>query len=149
MTDILVGNNELGLRSARAEVSSARILVVEDFAPFRQFVCEELLQRPGLQVVSEASDGIEAVQEALELKPDLIIMDIGLPSLNGIEAARQILKLIPNSKIIFVSQESSDDIVQAAMDLGASGYVVKTKAGSDLAVAVETVISGEKFVSTV
>jgi len=102
-----------------------------------------------LQVVSEASDGIEAVQEALELKPDLIIMDIGLPSLNGIEAARQILKLIPNSKIIFVSQESSDDIVQAAMDLGASGYVVKTKAGSDLAVAVETVISGEKFVSTV
>lgn len=140
---------QLDRRKARAEVLSARILVVEDFAPFRQFVCEELSQRPGLQVVAEASDGLEAVQKAVELKPDLILMDIGLPSLSGIEAARQILKLIPNSKIIFLSQESSAEIVQEAMNVGASGYLVKTKAGSELIVAVETVISGKKFVSTV
>jgi DNA-binding NarL/FixJ family response regulator len=127
---------------------SFRILVVDDFEPFRQFVCSTLATRAELQVVGEASDGLEAVQKALELKPDLIIMDMGLPSLNGLEAARKILEFISESKIIFLSQESSTDVVREAMDSGAWGYVVKAKAGAELLAAVETVISGKRFVSS-
>lgn len=129
-------------------MSFARILVVDDFEPFRQFVCAALGKRPDLQVVGQASDGLEAVQKAVKLKPDLILLDIALPTLNGIEAARQIRKLAPESKIIFLSQESSGDVVQAALSVGAWGYVVKAKAGSELLAVVETAISGKKFIST-
>jgi DNA-binding NarL/FixJ family response regulator len=124
-----------------------RILVVDDFEPWRHFVSSMLLVKPELQVVGEASDGLEAVQKTLELKPDLVLMDIGLPTLNGIEAARQIRKLAPESKILFLSQESSAEVVQQALNLGAWGYVVKTTAGSELLAALETVISGKKFIS--
>jgi len=137
------------LRSrAGAAVSTVRVLVVEDFEPFRQFIRTTLGKRPDLQLVGEALDGLEAVQKAVELKPDLILLDIGLPSLNGIEAARQIRKLVPESKIIFVSQESSADVMQEALSLGAWAYVVKAKAGSELLAAVETVISGVKFIGS-
>jgi DNA-binding NarL/FixJ family response regulator len=124
-----------------------RILVVDDFEPWRHFVLSMILVKPELQVVGEASDGLDAVQKTLELKPDLVLMDIGLPILNGIEAARQIRKLAPECKIVFLSQESSDEVVQQALDLGAWGYVVKTTAESELLAALETVISGKKFVS--
>jgi DNA-binding NarL/FixJ family response regulator len=127
--------------------SSIRVLVVEDFEPFRKLMCSILDQRPNLQVISEASDGQEAVQKAEELKPDLILLDIGLPTLNGIEAARQIGKVSPESKIIFVTQESSPEVVQAALSLGAWGYVVKTRAASDLLVAIEAVLEGKQFAS--
>ncbi len=132
---------------ARARVSSVAILVVEDFAPFLQFIRTMLATRHDLQVICEVSDGLEAVRKARELRPDLILLDIGLPSLNGIEAARQIRKLVPLSKIIFLTQESSDDLVEEALRLGACGYVVKIKAKRDLLAAVETVISGKQFVS--
>jgi DNA-binding NarL/FixJ family response regulator len=104
-----------------------RVLVVEDFAAFRRFICSTLGERPDLQVIGELSNGLEAVQKAVQLKRDLILMDIGLPSLNGIEAARQIRQLAPESKIIFLSQESSAEVVQKALSLGAWGYVVKSK----------------------
>jgi DNA-binding NarL/FixJ family response regulator len=90
---------------------------------------------------------LAAVQKADELNPDLILLDIGLPSLNGIEAARQIRKLVPKAKIIFLSQESSDDVVQEALSLGALGYVVKALAGSELLAAVKGVLDGKQFVS--
>jgi DNA-binding NarL/FixJ family response regulator len=95
----------------------------------------------------EVSDGLEAVHKAEELQPDLIVLDIGLPSLNGIEVARRFPKLSPESKILFVSQESSVDLVQAALCTGAWGYVVKTEAGSELLPAVETICQGRRFVS--
>jgi DNA-binding NarL/FixJ family response regulator len=126
-------------------VSSLRILVVEDFAPFLQFISTALATRRDLQVVCEVSNGLEAVQKALELRPDLIRLDIGLPGLNGIEAARQIRELVPESKIIFLTQESSPDVVQEAFKLGAWGYVVKASAASDLLAEVEAVISGKPF----
>jgi CheY-like chemotaxis protein len=100
-----------------------------------------------LQIVGEVSDGLEAVQKAQELQPDLIVLDIGLPTLNGIEAARRIRKLSPESKILFMSQESSADVVQEALALGALGYVVKVHAGSDLLPAVGAVLGGRQFVS--
>src|SRR5271168_3666542 len=124
-----------------------RILLVDDFAGWRQTVCSMLAMKPRLQVVGEASDGAEAVQKAVELKPDLILLDIGLPTLNGIQAARQIRKLVPESKIIFLSQESSPEIIEEAMNVGASGYVVKMMAGTELLTAVESVLLGGTFVS--
>jgi DNA-binding NarL/FixJ family response regulator len=134
-------------RKARAGVPSVRILIVEDFLDFRQRISSTLGKRGDLQVVGEACDGLEAVQKAVELKPDLILMDIGLPSLNGIEAARQIRKLVPEAKIIFLSQESSADVVQVALSFGAQGYVVKMRAGSELLPAIEAVLSGKTFAS--
>ena len=103
--------------------------------------------RPELQIISEVSDGLEAVQKALELQPALIVLDIALPSLNGIEAARRIRKISPKSTILFLSQESSADVVQEALCLGALGFVIKIHAARDLLVAVEAVLRNEQFVS--
>jgi DNA-binding NarL/FixJ family response regulator len=119
--------------------------VVDDYEPFRRLVVSMLRKQPELQIICEASNGSEAVQKAEELQPDLILLDIGLPKLNGIEAARRIRKLSPKSKILFVSQESSADVVQEAFSLGALGYVVKTHAGKDLLAAVEAVLQGRLF----
>jgi DNA-binding NarL/FixJ family response regulator len=127
--------------------SSIRVLVVEDFAPFRKHICSTLGKRPSLQIVGEVSDGLEAVRQAQALEPDLILLDIGLPSLSGIETARQIRKLTPRSRIIFVSQESSPDLVQEALKSGGLGYVLKTRSDSDLLAAVNVVLEGGQFVS--
>jgi DNA-binding NarL/FixJ family response regulator len=91
------------------------------------------------------SNGLEAVQKAQELKPDLILMDIGLPGLNGIEAARRIRTLAPDSKIIFLTQESSPEVVREAVSLGASGYVLKSQAETDLLIAVDAVLQSKQF----
>ena len=98
-----------------------------------------------MTVIAEVSDGLEAVHKAAVLKPDLILMDIGLPAINGIEAARRIHKLSPESKIVFLSQETSTDIVKEALSTGAWGYIVKANAASHLLEAVETVVSGTRF----
>jgi DNA-binding NarL/FixJ family response regulator len=136
-------------RSGLSSAAPVRVLVVEDFVPYREFICSTLTSRRGLQVqvVGEVSDGLEAVQKAVELRPNLILLDIGLPSLNGIEVARQMRSLVPESKIIFLTQESSVDLVQEALSLGALGYVIKNMVLTDLFVAVETVLAGMTFVS--
>ena len=128
-------------------MSSMRVLVVEDFVPFWQVIRSTLAERPEVQVVCEVADGLEAVQKAEALEPDLVLLDIGLPTLNGIEAARQIRRLAPGSKIIFVSQESSCEVVQEAFNVGARGYVVKTRAAVDLLAAVDAVLEDRQFVS--
>jgi DNA-binding NarL/FixJ family response regulator len=128
--------------------SRIRVLLVDDNEPFRQFVRATLSVRPELQIIGEASDGLEAVQKAAELQPGLIVLDIGLPSLNGIEAARRIRKLSPNSTILFLSQESSADVVQEALCSGALGFVIKAHAAGDLLVAVEAVLRQDQFVSS-
>jgi len=110
-------------------------------------MCTTLLERPECEVVGEASDGLQAVQQAQQLQPDLILLDLGLPMLNGIEAARQIRKLSPNSKILFFTQNCSREIAEGAMRTGANGYLLKSDA-TDLLSAVETVLKGEKFVSS-
>ena len=122
--------------------------MVEDSEPFRRFICSTLRKKPELQIIGETSDGLEAVQKAEELQSDLIVLDIGLPTLNGIEAARRIRKLAPQSKILFVSQESSANVVQEALSLGALGYVVKAHAGSQLLAAVGAVLEDRQFVSS-
>jgi len=124
---------------------SLRVLVVDDFEPFRHFVCSTLQKTPGLLVVGEASNGLEAVQMAERLRPNIIVLDIGLPILDGIEAARRIRAVSPLSRVLFVSQESSIDIVQEAVRLG-SGYVIKTHAGIELLAAIEALRLGERFI---
>ncbi len=127
--------------------SSIRILVVDEFEPWRRFASLTLRKKPGLLIVGEASNGLEAFQKAVELEPDLILMGIGRPALDGIEAARRIREMVPEAKIIFLSDESSVDVVQEAMSFGAWGYVFKTMAAIELLTAVETVLSGLRFVS--
>jgi DNA-binding NarL/FixJ family response regulator len=127
--------------------SSVRILLVDEFEPWRRFASLTLRKKPGLLIVGEASNGLEAFQKAVELEPDLILLGIGYPALDGIEAARRIREMVPNAKIIFLSEESSVDVVQEAMSFGAWGYVFKTMAAIELLTAVETVLSGLKFVS--
>jgi DNA-binding NarL/FixJ family response regulator len=122
--------------------------VVDDTEAFRRSIVSILLAKPELQLIGEVSDGLDAVQKAQDLQPDLILLDIGLPRLNGIEAARRIRSVSPKSKIIFVSQESSADIVQQAFSLGARGYVVKMDAGGELLAAVDAVLRGEQFVGS-
>jgi DNA-binding NarL/FixJ family response regulator len=107
-----------------------------------------LTEKPELHVIGEVSDGMEAVQKAEELQPDLIVLDIGLPTLSGIEAARRIRKLSPNSKILFVSQEFSTAVAEEALRLGGLGYVAKPHAGTELLAAVEAVLQGKRFVGS-
>jgi DNA-binding NarL/FixJ family response regulator len=124
-----------------------RVLVVDDFEPWRHFAASNLQTQPGLQIVGEASDGVDAVQKAQELQPDLILMDIGLPSLNGIEAARRIREKVPDAKVVFCSEHRSWDIVEEGIRT-AAGYVLKSAAGKDLLPAVAAVLRGEQFLSS-
>ena len=124
-----------------------RILVVEDFTPYRQFICSTLAANPDLQVIGEISDGQKAVQEAEKLQPDLILLDIGLETLNGIETARRIRKLAPNSRIIFLTQESDAEVVQEAFNTGAYGYVLKARVKTDLEAAIEAALNGRRYIS--
>ena len=126
---------------------SQRVLVVEDFEPFRRFICSTLGERPELEIVGETSDGLQAVQKAKELQPDLILLDIGLPTLSGIEAGHRISRVAPAAKVLFVSQNHDADVVTAALSNGAKGYVRKENAKTDLLPAVEAVLRGDRFVS--
>jgi len=127
---------------------SIRILIADDYEGWRRQVRLLFEERPQWQVIAEASDGSEAVQKAEELKPDLILLDIGLPKLSGIEAARRIRQLSPNSRIIFLSLHNDLDIVRAALRTGAQGYLHKTNARSELVPAVDAVLRGKQFVSS-
>jgi DNA-binding NarL/FixJ family response regulator len=131
-----------------ARLSSIRILVADDFEDWRRHVHLLFQARPQWQIVAEVPDGSEAVQKAANLKPDLIVLDIGLPKLNGIEAARQIRRFSPNSRIVFLSQNNDLDIVRAALSTGALGYVSKADSQSDLLPAIEAVLQGSQFVSS-
>jgi DNA-binding NarL/FixJ family response regulator len=123
-------------------MGSLTVLLVDDYEPFRRLICSMLEEKPDLEIIGQASDGLEAVQKAEELRPDLILLDIGLPKLSGIQAARKIFATVPDSKIVFLSQETSADVVEEAWRLGASGYVAKIHAGTDLIKAIEAVREG-------
>jgi DNA-binding NarL/FixJ family response regulator len=123
-----------------------RILLVDDFASWRRRACSLLATIPGWRVVGEASDGLEAIWKAERLKLDIILLDISLPKMNGIEAARHIRKVAPASKVIFVSQTLDRDVVREALRIG-SGYVAKQDAGSELVAAIQAVAKGSHFVS--
>lgn len=127
-------------------MESHRVLVVEDFGRFRRFICSILQQRDGFQI-TEASDGLEALQRIQDKSPDLILLDIGLPGLNGMEVARRVRRLAPSTRILFLTQESSSDVVREALGIGALGYVHKSHAQTELLPAIEAVLNGKRFVS--
>jgi DNA-binding NarL/FixJ family response regulator len=124
-----------------------RVLLVEDFCTFRRAIRTMLEQHPGFQVVGEAADGHEAIQLAGKLLPDIVLLDINLPKLNGFEAVPGILKLSPVSRIVFLTQEPSVEVAEEALRLGAHGYVVKTDAGSELLRGLEATTREERYLS--
>jgi DNA-binding NarL/FixJ family response regulator len=134
-------------KGSSTRVPRARVLIVEDHPPFRHFISGILTRSRDLKIIGEVYDGLEAVQKAEELKPDLILLDIGLPTLNGIDAARRICKLVPECKIIFVSMESDVDVMEEAVSSGLWSYVVKTRVAHDLLPALDAVREGRQFVS--
>jgi len=121
--------------------------VVDDYEPWRKFYSTVLGKQSCLQIIGYASDGLEAVQRAQELQPDLILLDIGLPTLNGVDAVRQIREVSRTSKILFVSENRSVDIIEKALSTGAEGYVIKEDAGNDLLTAIRVVLEGKRFIS--
>jgi DNA-binding NarL/FixJ family response regulator len=134
--------------SGESHLSSVRVLVVDDFEPWRQPICSMLRTRPEFRVIAEVGDGLEAVQKAQEMKPDLILLDIGLPNLDGLEAAKRIRRIAPDARIVFLTQNNDKDVVRAALSTGAQGYVLKTDAGSELLTAVAGVLGGDDFLSS-
>ena len=128
-------------------MKKSSILLVDDHERWLRFVRTTLEKTPELHVVGEASNGLVAIQRAAQLRPDLILLDIGLPGLNGLMVARRIRTVSVNSKIVFLTQESSPDVVQTALDTGAHGYVVKVDAGGDLLKAVTSVLEGNRYLS--
>ena len=109
-------------------------------------MCSILQQQKDLEVICECSDGLEAVQKSAELEPDVVLLDIGLPKLDGLEAARQIRKVSPDSRILFLTMQDSSEVAQEALMTGALGFVVKLDAVSDLLLAVNTLMRNQRFV---
>ena len=130
-------------------MTPVRILVVDDAVYWRKFVALVLRAEPSLlEIISEVSDGLTGVRIAVQFRPTVVLFDIGLPRLNGIEAARRMLARAPEIKVVFVSEQSDVDIVAAALGFGALGYVLKSDAGRELIPAIHTVLRGETFVSS-
>lgn len=124
------------------------ILIADDFAAFRRLIRSKL-EENGFQIVAEASDGVEAVAQAAHLHPDLVLLDIGMPNLDGIKAAAQIRTVAAESKILFLSQFTDPAIVQSALSDGAMGYVYKSEIIRELLPAIEAALAGQRFVSAV
>ena len=124
-----------------------QVLVVDDSPSWQDFIQRHLSFYPNASIVGMEADGLEAVRKAEQLQPDLVLLDINLPSLNGIEVARQIRKVTQKSAILFLSAEDDPDIVRAAFEAGGHGYVLKHEAVLDLLIGMEAVLLGKRFSS--
>ena len=123
----------------------ARVLVVDDFEKWRIAICSILAEDTDFDVIGESSNGLDAVRKSGELLPDLVLMDIGLPGLNGLEAARQILEASPRTKILFLSAEHVLEVIREALAIGA-GFVLKADASQNLLAVARSIIRDEPFV---
>src|SRR5215472_7851390 len=128
--------------------ASASVLVVDDHERWRETVHRLLSHRPSVKIIAHAADAIRAIQLASELQPQLILLDIGMPGMSGIEAARHIFRVAPQTKIVFVTQDNNVDVVEHALGTGAHGYVLKTDTGRELPNAIEAVLQNQRFVSS-
>lgn len=120
---------------------------MDDNEQWRHLFGSMLGKGPQFRVIGEASDGLQAVQKVEAMRPDLILLDIGLPTLNGVEAARRMRIISPTSRILFVSENRSVDIAQEALSTGAAGYVIKSDAARELLSAINATLAGKLFVS--
>lgn len=128
-------------------LSTVKVLVVDDYAPWVHFVSLALAIKPDVQIVGQATNGLTALQKVVELKPDVVILDIGLPDVNGIQVAKQILELVPKVRILFLSENTAPETVRAALLTGAQAYVVKSFAARDLLPALDALLLDCYFVS--
>ena len=128
-------------------MSKLRLLLGDDHTLFRHGLRKILEEKPEWEVVAEAGDGREAVRQAIATRPDVAILDIGMPQLNGIDATRQILKRLPDTRVLILSMHSADAYVARALQAGAKGYLLKDSAGKDLLRAIATVATGKSFFS--
>jgi DNA-binding NarL/FixJ family response regulator len=128
-------------------VTICRILIVDDFAPLRLVLSWMVRERAEFEVVGEAEDGLEGIQKAEELQPHLVLLDVGLPKMDGLEASRRIREVAPEARILFVSLQRSPDMIQDALSTGALGFVLKQHIQTDLLPAIDAVLAGERFVS--
>jgi DNA-binding NarL/FixJ family response regulator len=124
-----------------------RLLVVDDFQLWRDCVQAHLEGHPKMRIAGFASDGLEALQKVGELQPDLVLLDIGLPKLSGLETARRIRELSPSCKVIFLTSHLHPEIVQAALEAGGCGYVHKEDAAAELLPSLESVLVGKQYLS--
>ena len=125
-----------------------RILLADDYEPWRQCVSSLFLKHPKWKIIGEVSDGIEAVQKCQELNPDVVLLDLSLPKIKGVEAANLIRQAAPATKIIFITACYDSDVMQTVLGNEAQGYVLKWEITRDLVSAVEAALFGKKFVST-
>ncbi len=137
-------SNHLALNAAMDPI---RLVVVDDHEIARRGIRSVLAEEPGISVVGELANGEDAIETVRKLHPDVVLLDISLPGMSGIEAAHSIHQISPQSRIIFVSQHDSPLLAKDAFLTGASGYVVKSDAGLDLLPAIEAVQAGHTFVS--
>jgi two-component system response regulator NreC len=128
-------------------VKKLRILIADDHALVRQGAKVVLQARPGWRVVGEAANGREAVQKAIALKPDVVVVDISMPELDGVEVARQIREGVPSTKVLVLTMHESDEMVKRALDAGALGYILKSDLTECLARAVKAVSQGKRFLT--
>jgi DNA-binding NarL/FixJ family response regulator len=123
------------------------VLIVEDYEPFRRALSTLLRRRPDVLIVGEAADGLDAIEQAKALRPDVVALDIGLPRLSGLAVAARIRAAVPDAKLMFVTNEPSLEVVQQAFEIGAHGYVYKPRAQRDVLSAFEAILAGARFVS--
>ncbi|HTZ97319.1 MAG TPA: response regulator transcription factor [Terriglobales bacterium] len=124
---------------------AVRILIVDDHPVVRHGLKVLLGEHPGWEVIGEASDGVEAVDKAVTLDPDVIVLDVTMPRMNGLEACRRILQKDPNCEILVITQYDSQQMMREALACGARGYIVKSNAARDLLAAVEAVSQHRSF----
>jgi DNA-binding NarL/FixJ family response regulator len=122
-----------------------RILIVDDYEPWRRYVRSILEADADLVILGESADGLDAIKQSEELQPGLVLLDIHLPSMNGLEVARQIGVVSPESKVVFVSSSQSIEVMREALKFGA-GFVMKTDAENDLLAIVQAICRNQPFV---
>ena len=120
---------------------------MDDFLPWHHFVQRTLESEADLKVIATAMNGFEAVHKAIELRPDVILMDVSIPGMNGLEATRQIRILCPASKILLLSEHRGSDLIEFAFEIGGFGYILKSDSDSDLLIGIRAVLRGQQFVS--
>lgn len=124
-----------------------RLMIADDHTIVRQGLRRLLEDEDGMEVIGEAVDGRDAVAKALDLLPDIIIMDLSMPGLHGLEATRQIVKRLPKAKVLILSMHKNDAYVQQALQAGASGYILKDSASEEVLVAIRSVSRGDSYLS--
>lgn len=126
-------------------MTSVNILIADDHELVREGIKTRLEKHPGWSVCGEADNGRQAVELATRLKPDVVVLDIGMAELNGIDAARQIRKACPETEVLILTLQESEDLVREALSAGARGYILKTDAARLLTVAIEALLEGKTF----